>query len=113
VWHLIQHWLAYMTGSANASGTPPNYNFYSGFGSDLAEITIIGGLVTIYRKHNCEVKGCHRLGRHTTDAGHHVCRRHMPGGAPTHADVLRAHRRAQNGALKPSAERIARPGDKT
>jgi hypothetical protein len=26
-----------------------------------------------------------------TAAGHHVCRKHSPGGAPTHSDVTAAH----------------------
>ena len=74
-WHLIQHWLAYETGSENTSGAPPNYNFWSGFGSDLAELTLAGGVLGLWRKHNCHQKGCPRIGRHTVD-GTPWCNRH-------------------------------------
>jgi hypothetical protein len=94
MWHLIQHWLAYMTGSQNTSGAPPNYNFWSGFGSDLGEVAILGGLVTWARHANCEVHGCWRLGRHQTAAGHRVCRRHHPDDRLTAQAVQDAHQQA-------------------
>lgn len=72
-------------------GSGPWYGFWSGFGSDLAELAIIGGLVTVYRRHNCEVHGCWRLGRHRTEAGHMVCRRHHPDGHLTAEAVRAAH----------------------
>jgi hypothetical protein len=40
------------------------------------------------------VHRCWRIGRHATAAGHLVCRRHMPGGAPTHEEVIAAHNAA-------------------
>lgn len=95
MWHLIQHWLAYMTGSLNTSGAPPNYNFWSGFGSDLSEVALIGALLTVVRRHNCAVRGCWRVGRHVTASGHRVCARHHPEGAPTHAEVITAHEAAK------------------
>lgn len=90
-WHALQHWLAYMTGSLNTSGAPPNYNFFSGFGSDLGELTLLGGLIAVYRRHNCEVRKCWRLGRHQTAAQHHVCRRHHPDDHLTAGDIHAAH----------------------
>lgn len=89
------HWFLHFFGLDSASGTA--YLAWSGVLSDVAELAIIGGLLGIYRKHNCEVKGCPRISRHATAAGHHVCRRHMPGGAPTHADVIEAHNAAKGG----------------
>jgi hypothetical protein len=88
IWHALQHWL----GLDSASGTP--YLAWSGILSDIGELAIIGGLISIYRKHNCEVRRCLRIARHQTAAGHHVCRRHMPGGAPTRQDVTDAHHAA-------------------
>jgi hypothetical protein len=87
----LLHWLTVHTGSSNSPGGPPNYNFWSGFGSDIGEIAIIGGLITVVRRHNCEVRGCWRLGRHRTAAAHQVCRRHHPGGHLTSQAVLDAH----------------------
>lgn len=70
------------------------YNLWSGFGSDLGEIAIVGGLATIVRKHNCEVHGCWRVGRHTTAAGHNVCRKHHPDDKLTAQQVVDAHNTA-------------------
>lgn len=87
-------WFLHLTGADNVSGT--FYGFWSGFGSDLGEIAIVGGLVSIYRKHTCEVAGCWRLQRHRTEGGHIVCRRHHPDGEPSAEDVHRLHREAKS-----------------
>ena len=87
-WHGVQHWLAYMTGSENSSGAPPNYNFWSGFGSDLSELALAGGLLGMVRKYNCHAKWCWRIGRHPVEGtAFVVCRRHHPEGKPTAADI--------------------------
>ncbi len=96
MWHLwlpLQHWLAVHTGTVNEAG--PYYGFLSGAGSDLSEIAIIGALGGILRRHNCEVKGCWRLGRHQTAAGHHVCRVHHPDDHLTAERVVADHEAAQ------------------
>lgn len=115
MWHLIQHWLAYMTGSLNTSGAPPNYNWWSGAGSDLGELAVFGAVVGGWHRVNCHVRHCWRIGRHTTDGGHTVCRRHMPGGAPTYDDVIKAHRDARRGRRRQdheaSGERMHRKED--
>ena len=90
------HWLAHWLGMDNLSG--PVYGFWSGFGSDVGELAIVGGLVSIYRRHNCEVHRCWRLGRHTTAAGHAVCRRHHPDDHLTVQDIDDAHRKAKESA---------------
>jgi hypothetical protein len=83
--HLFLHFF----GLDSASGTA--YLAWSGILSDIGEIAIIGGLIGLYRKHACVVHRCWRIGRHGTAAGHNVCRRHHPDGAPTHSDVIKAH----------------------
>jgi hypothetical protein len=83
------HWFLHYTGTNNTSG--PWYGFWSGFGSDLGEFAIVGGMFALVRKHTCEVHGCWRLGRHTTAAGHAVCRRHHPDGPLTAEDIRRKH----------------------
>lgn len=85
------HWLQHFLGFGNGQGNGAYYLFWSGAGSDLAYLAIIGGLIGIYRKHNCEVHRCHRLGRHITAAGQHVCRRHHPDGPLTAEAVRAAH----------------------
>jgi hypothetical protein len=71
-------------------------DFWSGFGSDLAEFSFIGVFYVTFRKHNCHVKWCWRIGRQKVDGTDYVvCRRHHPKEAPTHAEVLQAHEEAQ------------------
>lgn len=86
----MTHWLFHILGLDNLGG--PWYGFWSGFGSDLSEVVLIGALYQLFRKHNCHVKGCWRVGRHPVDGTDHiVCRRHHPDDDPTHADVLQNH----------------------
>lgn len=82
-YHLIQHWLAYRTGSLNMPGSPPNYNFFSGSGSDLTEVTMIGAMLAVFKKHNCHARWCVRVGHHEledkkTGLKYNLCRRHHP-----------------------------------
>ena len=75
-WRLgVQHWLAVHTGSVNMPGSPPNYNFFSGAGSDISELAIVGAVAGGYRKHNCHEPGCWRIGRHVVN-GTPFCDRH-------------------------------------
>lgn len=71
---MIFHWFLHLTGSDNTSGVW--YGFWSGFGSDLMEFTALGML---WRKLNCHVDGCHRIGLHHVDGTPYVtCRKHHP-----------------------------------
>jgi hypothetical protein len=87
-------WLAHFFGLDNLSG--PFYGFWSGIGSDIGEVTVIGAALSIYWKHNCHVKGCWRIGRHQVEGTPHVvCQKHHPDGAPTHVEVLQQHHRSK------------------
>ena len=90
--HLLA-WLLHATGVDDTSGRW--YGFWSGFGSDIGEVAIVGGVVTMARRHNCEVHGCWRVGRHTTAAGHRVCRKHHPDDPLTAEAVHQAHQDAR------------------
>lgn len=94
----VVNWLAHVLGVDDVSGRW--YGFWSGFGSDLGELAIVGGLVTLVRHRNCHVHRCWRLGRHPVAGTQFtVCRRHHPDGHVTHEHVLAAHRgRAVAGA---------------
>jgi hypothetical protein len=50
----VPHWFLHFFGLDSASGTA--YLAWSGALSDLGELAIIGGLITVYRKHVCEVR---------------------------------------------------------
>jgi hypothetical protein len=70
-------WFLHFTGSDNENST--NYGFWSGFGSDLGEAAIFGGLIALYRKHNCHLHRCWRIGRHPLEGTPYVlCRHHHP-----------------------------------
>ena len=83
------HTIGHILGLDNASGAW--YLWWSGVGADLG---ILGAVVGAYRRVNCEVHGCWRLGRHATAAGHRVCRRHHPLDKITPAVVIEAHEEA-------------------
>jgi hypothetical protein len=102
----VPTWLLHFLGLDSATGTA--YLSWSGFGGDLTEAAVVGALIGLLRKHNCEVARCWRLGRHRTAAGHLVCGRHHPDGAPTSDYIIRAHRRAVSGA---DSERSHPEGD--
>jgi hypothetical protein len=62
---LIRHWLAVHTGTYIPPGQYSDwYNFWSGFGSDLGEIVLLAAIYQVYKKHNCHVTGCARIGHH-------------------------------------------------
>ena len=77
--------LLHALGIDNTSGRW--YAFWSGFGSDLGELAIVGGLLAVVRRHNCEVHRCWRMGRHRTPDGHMVCRKHHPDDHLTPEDA--------------------------
>jgi hypothetical protein len=77
VWHTFYfHWFEVHSGTVNESG--PYYGFWSGFGSDLGEATIVVGIVATWRHHNCHVKGCARLGRQVAGTPYLACPKHHP-----------------------------------
>jgi hypothetical protein len=94
-WQELMTWCYVYFG---VKGFGPYYGFWSGFGSDLGEATIVtaifGLLFHVFKVNNCEVHHCWRIGRHKTLAGHCVCRKHHPDhatAAPTAGEVATAH----------------------
>lgn len=92
VWHalvvahgFLAHWLWVHAGIQSNSYT----NWWGDIGSDIGEITLIGAVVAMYRKHNCHVKGCWRLSKYQVKGTTHVvCRKHHPKGDLSAQDVL-------------------------
>lgn len=81
-WIAVQHWLSAHTGTGELS-TNVYYNFWSGFGSDLGELTLVSavgvGVYTAARKVNCHTKGCWRIGHHKLEGTPYIlCRHHHP-----------------------------------
>lgn len=87
-WHLIAHWL----GLDDPGG--PVYLAWSGVVGDLTELAIIGGLITLVRRHTCHEPRCWRIGHAVIDdRGTLSCWRHYPGERPARGHVLRQHHR--------------------
>lgn len=83
--HAIIHWFISFTGADNTSGLA--YGFWSGFGSDLGEITLIGSMITLYRHHKCV--RCWRVGKHKVETtGYITCHKHT---TPLTHEELKAH----------------------
>lgn len=83
------------TGANNTSGN--QYGFWSGFGSDLGEITLIGMGIAWYRNHTCHVDTCHKFGKHQVEGTpYKVCRKHHPSIPKhlTHLHIVKAHKEA-------------------
>lgn len=57
------------------SGTPWTYQLWSGFIPALAVMSLIGGVGTIIRRHNCHIHGCWRTGSYPVGE-YRVCKRH-------------------------------------
>ncbi len=95
---LSWHWFEVHTGTVNESG--PYYGFWSGFGSDLGEATLVAGGIALFRHHNCHVRGCVRLGRPVTNTPYLACPKHHPSHkgdrrAVSASTIDRAHAREQ------------------
>ena len=110
----LRHWFALHTGLIHG-GPDVYYNFWSGFGSDLGEATLVSavciGVYTGVRKVNCHTKGCWRIGHHPLDGTPYIlCKHHHPG-VPNHG-ATHEHILAQHHAytLEKDAQQKARTG---
>jgi len=78
----IGYWHSDLASAINSPYSHPlgglGYQFWSGIGSDIGEITIIGALFAVWSNHNCHIHRCWRLSWHPSKkyGGHIVCRHH-------------------------------------
>lgn len=84
-WTDSAHWFLRYTGADQESGTW--YGFWSGFGGSIPDFLILGSIVTVYRHHNCHVKGCLRLGKPVDGTPYLACPVHHPAHAGSHRSV--------------------------
>jgi hypothetical protein len=97
---VLRHWFALHTGTLHG-GPDVYYNFWSGFGSDLGEATLVSavciGVYTGVRKVNCHTKGCWRIGHHPLEGTPYIlCKHHhpeVPNHGATHEAILAQHHR--------------------
>jgi hypothetical protein len=110
----LRHWVALKTGTVHG-GPDVFYNFWSGFGSDLGEATLISavgvGVYTGVRKVNCHTKGCWRIGHHQLEGTPYIlCRHHhpeVPNEGASHDHILEQHHQHK---LREEAKEKARLG---
>jgi hypothetical protein len=109
IWHaLILHWLSVHTGTA--TGTGVYYAFWSGFGSDLGEATLVMGVLAAWRHHSCHVRGCARLGREVPGTAYLACPKHHPGHEGSRRGVSLATIRAAHKVAREREEALAGGG---
>lgn len=71
---IIMTWFFHFFGIDNESS--PYYAFWSGAGSDLSYLSVF---VVLFRKHNCHIQGCWRIGHHV-QGDLIVCHKHLDPG---------------------------------
>ena len=87
--------LSQETGTSESASR--SYNFWSGFGSDIGEVTLITGVIIGLRHINCHVTGCKRVRTHLVPGTpYRACRRHHPG-VPTDGPITEDHIREAAG----------------
>lgn len=78
-WHPVAPQVCRATYKGNALAIRDciSYNYHSGIGSDLSEVTLIVGVVIFWLKHNCYEEGCPWMGRVRSQLDGHVrCPKH-------------------------------------
>lgn len=69
------HWLWVHAG---IDGSGPWYAWWSGAGSDITELAMLGGIIQLARHRNCHVRGCWRFGTPVRDSAFLACHKHHP-----------------------------------
>ena len=87
-------WIEVHVGAQNEAGS--YYGFWSGFGRDLSEITLVAALIAELRHINCHTKRCWRIGKHPVEGTpYRVCAKchpTVPDGGATKDHIHRAHK---------------------
>lgn len=95
-WRFLVIHLSQETGTSSSNSRA--YDFWSGFGSDIGEATLIVAVAGAWRHVNCHTPRCWRLGKHpAADGIYKLCRHHHPElagkGRPTLESIHAHHRR--------------------
>lgn len=107
-WHDTQAWFFRYTGATDPAGTW--YGFWSGFGGSIPDFLILGSIVTVYRHHNCHVKGCLRLGKPVEGTPYLACPVHHPAHEGSRRSVtLDVIRRAHLARLERDGQAAGQP----
>ena len=102
MWLVVYHFVVHWTGGdygAPAYGYLQPYDWLSG----IAGLSLMSVAYTHWRRHNCEVRGCWRIGRHKSAADQMLCRRHHPDDHLTAKGAIAAHEAASQRDVAPAA----------
>jgi hypothetical protein len=95
IWHWVQEVLGVNTGLP--LHTLRWYNFFSGAGSDIGEVALVGSLIAIWRGTRCHIDGCNRHGKFQFKH-YKLCRihhPHIPQGGVSHTHIMQLHKKDQ------------------
>lgn len=93
---MIGYWLQHFFGFNSGGGNSSHYLFWSGAGSDISELALLGALLGAWHHVNCHDPGCWRIARYPVAGGQFkVCARHHPDGKPRRHHIHAAHRAHQ------------------
>ncbi len=90
-WAAVATWCQRFFGFAAGGGNGSHYLFWSGSGSDIAELVLIGGLAHVYYRFTCHEPGCWWPGHLMADRHTRSCWHHNPDGRPRRGHVQRRH----------------------
>ena len=85
-------WIHLLQETGTLSSSSKAYNFWSGFGSDLGEATILGAVVATYRRHKCQscLRPALKRGLGAVEGTHYeTCHKHT--NADHHGHLKVAH----------------------
>ena len=103
-WHPVEYWIAHETGSYDTPGTAHDYNFFSGFGSDLGEYVIIDSIFShtamLWKMHTCHLHWwCWRSGSFQLGSTpYKLCHHHHPDDHPTVQEAVAAYTQVKEAA---------------
>lgn len=87
---------SHVFGLDNLSG--PFYGFWSGIGSDIGELALIGTVITLYRNSKCY--SCWRIAHHSVRGTHYkTCHRHATTDIHRKIHSYHKHRYPEQHAL--------------
>jgi hypothetical protein len=116
-WHALLRLFFHVTGSEDGGSGSTWYGFWSGFGGAIPDFLILGGLITLFRHHNCHVKGCPRIGKVVDGTPYKACHVHHPAHEGTSRNVSvetihEAHAAATPPPVKPVKKASAKTTEK-
>jgi hypothetical protein len=75
---MIWLWHEFLFGIGATNPSDEQYGFWSGFGSDISEIALLGAMFGVLRHSNCHAERCWRFGKPVDGTAYRACHKHHP-----------------------------------